>query len=97
MKTEITFGALIGEKVRDARKLKGLTQEELADDLGLSRTSIANIERGNQNLSLYNLYMIAHRLDVDITEILIPMSDFNSKFVDRLQANSLLNELLDRY
>lgn len=97
MKTEDTFDQLIGKKVREARKLKGLTQERLAEQLSLSRTSIANIERGKQKLSLYYLYVIANKLDVDASELLIPMSDFNSQFVDNSRSNSLLNELLDRY
>ncbi|MBW2067696.1 MAG: helix-turn-helix transcriptional regulator [Deltaproteobacteria bacterium] len=36
----------IGPKIREIRKKKGITQQELADRAGLSRQSISNLERG---------------------------------------------------
>ena len=42
----------IGSLVRDARRHRGLTQQQLADRLGTSQSAVARIEQGGQNLTL---------------------------------------------
>ncbi len=53
-----------GLKLRDARKRAGLTQVDLADRVGLSRTSITNIEKGRQGISLHMLLQLASAVGV---------------------------------
>lgn len=53
----------IGELIRAAREKAGLTQEELGQRIGLTRTSITNIENGRQNIQVHTLYSIASVLD----------------------------------
>jgi len=55
-----------------------ITQADLAQDVGLERTSITNIERGNQKVSLHVLYRICNALQVPISEVLPPLSDLKS-------------------
>ena len=59
--------------VRDGERK--LTQEALASLVSLSRTSIANIERGRQQLLLHHFYQIAKALTVDPTDLLPPAGD----------------------
>jgi transcriptional regulator with XRE-family HTH domain len=59
-----------GARVKSERDAVGMTQEELATAVGLSRSSIANIERGTQAVSLDALYRIASALDRDPAELL---------------------------
>lgn len=59
-----------GINLRDARKRKGVTQEQLAKRARLKRTSITNIEKGRQSLSLPALYALATALDVEVHELL---------------------------
>ena len=47
-----------GEKVREIRKEKGLSQEELADKADLHRTYIGMIERAEKNITLLNIQKI---------------------------------------
>jgi transcriptional regulator with XRE-family HTH domain len=47
-----------------------LTQEALASQVALTRTSITNIERGRQKLLLHTLVDIAHALSVEPAELL---------------------------
>lgn len=61
-----------GVAVRNARIKAGLTQQELADRIGLSRPSIANVETGRQQVLLGDLYEYAAALGVS------PKSLFNS-------------------
>ena len=60
----------VGKRIKNRRKHLQLTQERLAQLLGLSRASLANIEIGRQNLLLHRLYQIAATLDVEIVDLL---------------------------
>lgn len=44
----------IGALLRDAREARGLTQQQVASSIGLTRSSIANVERGTQHLPLHS-------------------------------------------
>ena len=59
-----------GDKVRDLRKQRNLSQEDLAYKAGLHRTYIGMIERAEKNITLLNIEKIANSLEVDITELL---------------------------
>lgn len=54
------------------RKQLKMTQNDLASLAGLSRASIANIERGHQNVALHHLYAIAEALKVSDVSDLLP-------------------------
>ena len=56
----------IGNLIRDARKHRGWTQQELADHLGTSQSAINRIERGGQNISLDNLARISEALQTPL-------------------------------
>ena len=51
-----------------------LTQGALAQEVGLGRTSITNIEHGNQKVPLHVLYRICEVLHVPIAELLPPLA-----------------------
>jgi UDP-N-acetylglucosamine 1-carboxyvinyltransferase len=53
----------VGTLIRDARKQRGLTQQELADLLGTSQSAVHRIESGGQNLSLEMINRIASALE----------------------------------
>jgi transcriptional regulator with XRE-family HTH domain len=58
-----------GERVREIRKGKGLSQEELAHKADLHRTYIGMIERAEKNITLLNIEKLAKALDVNITDL----------------------------
>ena len=60
-----------GERVREIRKEKGLSQEELAHKADLHRTYIGMIERAEKNITLLNIEKIANALEIGINEIMI--------------------------
>ena len=62
------FGALV---LAHRRRLKGMTQAELGRRIGLSRTSVTNIEQGRHHVSLHQFVSIANALDV-MPEALLP-------------------------
>ena len=61
----------LGLTISYYRRLKGLTQTQLADLVGLSRTHITNIEapKVRTSLSLDSLFDIADALDVQVKEL----------------------------
>lgn len=56
----------IGGIIKAMRRQCGMTQKQLADMVGLERTSITNIERGNQVLSVTTITSIADALGCDV-------------------------------
>lgn len=60
----------LGESIKTARKGKMITQEALANHLGISRISIVNIENGKQKPLIHTLVEISLYLKVEINELL---------------------------
>ena len=58
-----------GERVREVRIEKGLSQEQLAHIADVHRTYIGMIERAEKNITLINIEKIAKALNVDIKEL----------------------------
>src|SRR3954453_1654153 len=61
--------ARIGILIRDARKHRGWTQQQLAEVLATSQSAVNRIERGHQNLSLEMLARIGEALDSEIVSL----------------------------
>ena len=59
-----------GERVREIRKNKGLSQEKLAYKANLHRTYIGMIERAEKNITLINVEKIANALEVEIENLI---------------------------
>jgi len=59
-----------GEKVRQIRKEKGLSQEALADLSGIDRSYMGHIERGDQNITLTKIHQIADALDIPVVNLI---------------------------
>lgn len=62
----------IGERIKQARKNAGLTQEDLARILGVKYQMIGQYENGKRKPKIETLYKIAHALDVSVTELVEP-------------------------
>ncbi len=60
---------MFGKTVREYRLKRNLSQEKLAELCDLHRTYISDIERGDRNVSLENIYKICLALKVDISRV----------------------------
>jgi transcriptional regulator with XRE-family HTH domain len=72
----------MGERIRRARVAAGLQQQDLADAIGLTRTSVSNIERGKQGLSVDLLYSISLHLHESADVLLRDAINYADKSVD---------------
>lgn len=67
----------IGQRIRKFRKAYNLSQEELADKVGISTTHMSHIETGNTKLSLPVFVDIAKALSVSTDELLYDIPELN--------------------
>jgi DNA-binding XRE family transcriptional regulator len=88
----------VGSLIASHRRMRKYTQAALAVTLGLSRASIANIERGEQTVQLHSLFQIADLLDVPPTSLLPENTDMmatlgtlrDSETLRRIQTKGFL-------
>jgi transcriptional regulator with XRE-family HTH domain len=89
----------IGERIRRARELRGLTQSELAQALGKNPTTVSNYENGNRTIRAIELPELARILDVPITYFFESEGLLNERLaelIDSLQTQRALDEPLLR-
>ena len=60
---------LFGERVRQLRKARGWSQEEFAHQAGLDRSYVGGVERGERNISLENICLLAAGLGINPGEL----------------------------
>ncbi len=60
---------ILGENIRNARKLAKISQESLALTAGLDRSYFGRIERGKINISATNLIKIAVALQTNVASL----------------------------
>ncbi len=65
----------VGQAVREHRDRCGFAQQELADAVGLTRTSITNLEQGRQQTPLHVLCRVADHLGVALKDLLPDTQD----------------------
>jgi XRE family transcriptional regulator, regulator of sulfur utilization len=77
----------LGERIRNMRKEKGLSQEQLGELAGLHTNYIGQVERGEKNLTIETLEKIAHGLGVSLEKLF--------HFLDPMKTKDETSELLE--
>jgi len=65
-----TISIKIGGKIQEIRSNKGITQEDLAIRIGITRVSLVHIEQGKQVTKISRIYDIAIALDVELYDLI---------------------------
>jgi transcriptional regulator with XRE-family HTH domain len=102
--------AEIGERIAELRKLKGLTQEDLAKSVKISRTSLTQIESGNRSVDILELSelskVLRFSLDDFMSEDFTPNHDITIReekksikqeeriSIPKLEVNKFMNVVL---
>lgn len=63
-RTNLTAGQVVADQVRDRRDRRGMSQQELADKIGESQSTIARIESGKRAITVDDVFKLAWALDV---------------------------------
>lgn len=80
----------IGQRIRKIRKARGLSQEKLAEKVGISTTHMSHIETANTKMSLSIFAKIASALEVQADELL-----YDSSSKGRKASITHITEILD--
>ncbi len=80
----------IGEKIRGIRIMKGLSQENVAVMLDMSKLAYGDIERGKKDVAYSRLEQIAEKLEVSVQDIL-SYGDRVANFFDQCTNTSVNN------
>ncbi|MBA4311502.1 MAG: transcriptional regulator [Chlorobiaceae bacterium] len=59
-----------GKRVRQERTKRDLSQEQLAELANVHRTYVGMVERGEKNITLFNIERIAKALKISVSELL---------------------------
>lgn len=65
----------VGQNIKQLRGLRGWSQEELAEEIGITDKHLGQLERGKVNIGLDLLTRVAEAFDVPVTELLRTASD----------------------
>lgn len=77
----------IGKVIHNERRKKGITQQEMAHLLGISRTTLSFYENGIKKINLTNLQKISNILDINIISL------FNDENLEKNYLGSLLSDV----
>lgn len=79
-----------GQRLKELRKSKNYTQEQLAEKIGMDTQNLCKMENGNHFPQFKNLYKIAQALEIDIKDLF----DYNH-FDSKEQLKSKIISFLD--
>lgn len=92
-KTDVLTVYVAG-KIEEFREIRGLTQDELALKIGLSRPSMVNMAAGRQSISIKRLFDICEALNVEPDELL-PTVSWVKQYKGKTLRKVITYELLD--
>lgn len=92
----------IGTKIRKIREIKGFSQENVAEELGMSVTGYGKIERNEVSLNFDKLAKISEVLKVEIETIIgfddkVAFNNFNNKVEQQIGYNNIPAEMKKLY
>lgn len=86
---------LLGKKLKNIREQIGFSQEFVANELGITRQAIINIESGKRKIDSFELFKLANLYNTDVTDLIteqVPVISNFQEAVMRLRNNNLLDD-----
>lgn len=83
---------ILGDRIRNIRRERGLSQEELAHLSSLHSTYIGQIERGEKNITIESLEKVTNALNISLDE-LFRYIEPSYKDSDKFILNQIINKL----
>jgi transcriptional regulator with XRE-family HTH domain len=66
---KLSFELALGQTIRLIRKNHSMSQEELGKKIGLCQNSVCRIEKGDQELTSHQLFLLSQTLEISIDEL----------------------------
>ncbi|MDM5233712.1 helix-turn-helix domain-containing protein [Lysinibacillus pakistanensis] len=86
---------LVGSNIKEIRKMKKLTQEELAEKCGLQTSYLAGVERGDRNITIQTLEKITEGLEETPSSIFkFDTINFDNKYFEKKELIMILQNLI---
>ena len=89
---EIKLRHIIGERIKNKRKEKGWTQEQLAEKTGMHPTYVGKMERGDKSATLDSLEKVVNALDLSYVELFKDIQPSSDEF----SKNHVLHQIINR-
>lgn len=94
--------ALLGNRIRELRKKKNITQEQLAEQIGIGTPNISYFETGKYAPTLETLAKIANALDVNIYEFYMfkkekSYEEIKKELINEINSNETTARILYKY
>jgi transcriptional regulator with XRE-family HTH domain len=99
--SKTTLYDIVGDKVREKREANKLSQKELASEIGISRSSVVNIENGRQHTPLHVLWKMSDVFGIHVSELLPSKAELDSKtpslseYKDDPELKKVLEEFIE--
>ncbi len=77
----------VNQLIKQSRKIKGLTQQDLANQAGLSLRTVQRIEKGTEEISGFSLRQISQVLEIPLEKLIMP--NVNQISIDKNQSGSI--------
>lgn len=87
---------LLGQRIRSLRRLRGLTQAELADLTKKTARTISNLEGGRAGAPIETLQSIADKLNVELRDLFEGVTPRRRKNDDRVEAENRIIDFIRR-
>lgn len=87
----------LGSRIRDYRKEKGLSQEQLGERAGFHFSYIGGIERAEKNISMLNLAKIAEALDIEVHDLFSYSKNIKTKLSEKEEEIQEIVDILLRH
>lgn len=81
---DLDLQKFIGKKIREHRKKKNLSQDELGKKIGVRDTTVSAYERGLININLNTLFSISDALEIKVDD-LFPERQSNKSYLDQVK------------
>lgn len=91
------FSKSLGQRVQQVRRLRGLSQEQLAEKISLSSDMVSDFERGLNSTRIKTLVTIAKALDMSMSELFDFMPPMADKDREQRKLLDSLMQLLQPY
>lgn len=97
-----TIKKLLGQRIKEVRKSKGITQEQLAEKVGIGTSNISYIENGKFAPTIENFEKIVQALDVEPYELYMfapqkPINEIKQELFSALEKDDELLRLIYKF